>query len=190
MPRKYLKRWSPHPDTVRRTRGLEFLERFLRDPNLFHINRHSVARGVFVGFLVAWMPLPGQLPISGVLAIAARGNLPIAMLLTCLNNPFTFPLALMLIYRTGAWLMGSAAPDFHFELTWEFARTALPLYWRPLALGSISLGLTTGLLGALLSQLLWRLYVVNRLRHRRIRAQQRHQREVDAGNTGVTRPPH
>lgn len=171
MPRKYLKRWSPHPDTVRRTRGLGFLTRFLADPNLFHFNRHSVSMGMFVGLLVAWLPLPGQLPLAALLAVIIRCNVPVAMLLTCLNNPFTFPLVLMISYRVGAWLMGGAAPEFDFSFSWEFLRSALPLYWRPLALGSITLGLISGTLGAFLARGIWRLHVSHRW-HRRCRARE------------------
>lgn len=151
------------------------MARFLADPNLFHFNRYSVSRAVFVGLFIAWLPIPGQLPAAAVLAITARCNVPVAMLLTCLNNPFTFALFLLMTYRTGAWLMGDAAPELDFSLSWEFLRTALPRYWQPLALGSISLGLVSGAVGALLARAIWRFYVVDRWRRRsRLRAARRY----------------
>ena len=43
MPRKFIKRWLPDADTLRKTPGLKHLGTVLDDPHLFHLSRRSVA---------------------------------------------------------------------------------------------------------------------------------------------------
>lgn len=168
MPRKLLKRWSPDPEKFRNTRGLRFLGGLLRDPNLFHLNRRSVSLAFFVGIFIAFLPMPGQLATAAVSAIALRCNLPLAVALTCISNPLTFPVIAVAAYKLGAWMLAVEPAPFAFELSWQWFSTTLPRFWRPLLLGCLTMGVVFGSLGALVMNLLWRWHVVKRWQQRRL----------------------
>lgn len=77
---------------------------------------HRVARGVFVGSLVGFLPLPGlQFVAAWLAARLARGNLLAALLATFNTNPVTTPFFAVLAMTLGHWIMGIEAP-----LTAEF----------------------------------------------------------------------
>ena len=70
-------------------------------PYLWEMHKHSVAGGVSVSLLVAFVPLPLEMVLAAFLAIVFRVNLPVAVLSTWLTNPITFIPANYLIYKTG-----------------------------------------------------------------------------------------
>ena len=44
MPRKFLKRYSPSPKTIRENKALSYLGEDLHRPSLWHMNRSSVSK--------------------------------------------------------------------------------------------------------------------------------------------------
>lgn len=167
MPRKLLKRWSPDPDRLRNTRGLQFLGGLLRDPNLFHLNRRSVSLAFFAGIFIGFLPMPGQLALAAVAAVFLHCNLPLTVVLTCFSNPLTFPVIGFAAYKLGAWMLGIEYGSFAFEPSWQWFTTALPKIWRPLLLGCLTMGITFGGSAALLVHVVWRWHVSKRWRERR-----------------------
>ena len=92
MARKFLKRFFPTPAAIKSNPALHFLGDLLHDPNLFHLNRHSVSVAFFVGIFVAFaLPIPGQMAIAAVAALYFRCNLPISVALVWITNPLTIP---------------------------------------------------------------------------------------------------
>ena len=72
---------------------------------------HRVARGVFAGFFIGFLPLPGlQFLAAWGAARLVRGNVLAALLGTFNTNPVTTPFFAVLAMTLGHWIMGIEAP--------------------------------------------------------------------------------
>ena len=162
MPRKIFKRWSPDPSKIRSNPSLGFLGKLLHDPNLFHLNRHSVSVGFFVGLFIAFLPIPGQIPLAALAALKARCNLPIAVILVWVSNPLTFPFIFYFEYQIGSNILMRPANDFGFEVSWSWLWDILPTVWGPLLLGSLICSLFFSCAGYLSVQWFWRWHVTSK----------------------------
>ena len=49
MPKRIFRKYLPKPDRLREHKALSFLGEVLSDPNLWHINRRSLAGAAFIG---------------------------------------------------------------------------------------------------------------------------------------------
>jgi uncharacterized protein (DUF2062 family) len=169
MPRKFFKRIMPNPEFIKNHRSLRFLGQRLHDPNLWHLNRHAVANACLVGMFAAFMPIPSQMLLAAVLALWRRANLPISVALVWLTNPVTMPPVLYAEYRLGAWVLQRSPNTQHFEPSFDWLRSQLGQIWEPVLVGSLILGIVSGLLAAGLVHLLWRVHVAMRWRARQRR---------------------
>jgi uncharacterized protein (DUF2062 family) len=156
MPRRVFKRYMPDPESIRANKSLRFLGKLLHDPNLWHLNRHSVARAMAVGLFAAFIPLPMQMLLAASLAVPVRGNLPISVGLVWLTNPITMPPVFYCTYKLGAWILGVPPMLLPDELTWEWISGELATLWQPFLLGSLVAGLGLGVLAYNLTMLYWR----------------------------------
>lgn len=169
MPRKTFKRWFPNPHRIRNLPGLGFLGKLLHDPNLFHMNRHSVSVAFFLGLFLAFLPVPGQIPLAALGALLLRCNLPIAIALVWITNPLTFPVVFYFCYKLGAWVLNIPPHHTHFAFTWEWLQENFLSIWPPLVLGCLMCSLFFSCAGYLAIQWTWRWHVSNRWRVRKSR---------------------
>ncbi|WP_370458216.1 DUF2062 domain-containing protein [Cellvibrio sp. KY-GH-1] len=160
MARNLLKRFIPSPAAIKSNPAFHFLGDLLHDPNLFHLNRHSVSVAMFWGLLVAVLPIPGQMPVAAAAALMFRCNLPLAVALTWITNPITMPFFFFITYQMGR-LVLQLDPITLTEpqLSWDWLANEFGHLWKPLAAGSIITGLLLGTLGYFLMQLYWRWHV-------------------------------
>ena len=89
MPHKRLKSLLPTPEKILESRTLKLFAPHLADPRLWHFNRHSLNKAVYIGVLSAFFPLPGQMLIALVGSLIFRANVPMALGLTWITNPLT-----------------------------------------------------------------------------------------------------
>ena len=179
MPRKYFRRYLPDAAAVRAHRWVAMFGTLLHHPNLWHLNRDSVAGAVAIGLFAGLVPGPLQMLTAALLAIPLRRNLPVALIVTLYTNPFTIVPLYVLAYGYGRLFTGGNAGGAnirHFEMDWSDWSGSMQalLEWtlslgKPLALGLPLLALTLAALGYLAVQLGWRAYVVLAWRARRRR---------------------
>ena len=172
MPIKFFRSFLPDGDAVRANRHLAWLARWpwLNHPNLWHLNRDSVAGAVAIGLFSGLVPGPLQMLTAAILAIPLRKNLPVALVTTLYTNPFTIAPLYLLAYGYGRLLLGANAHPSEIEhFSWDWSHwldsAQALVHWsialgKPLAVGLVALALTLAALGYAAVQLGWRACVV------------------------------
>lgn len=156
MPKKFIQRFSPKPETLKAHPHLKHFGEILQNPNLWHLNRRSAAGAVAVGLFCAWMPIPFQMLLASILAMACSVNLPLSVALVWISNPLTMPPLFYVAYLLGSYLLNEPVTTFHFELSFQWIANALETIAPALFLGSLILGVISAALGYFLLRLLWR----------------------------------
>lgn len=169
MPRKFFRRFLPDGDRVRAHRYLAWGGRWLQHPNLWHLNRDSVAGGVAIGLAAGLVPGPLQMLAAALLAVPLRKNLPVALATTLYTNPLTIAPLYLLAYAYGRLLLGAEhAPAAVQPFEWDWANWIASaqalVQWtvalgKPLAIGLPALALSLATLGYVGVRIAWRIYV-------------------------------
>src|SRR6266849_244421 len=185
MPRKFFRKYLPSHESIRQNRYIALFGTLLHHPNLWHLNRHSVAGGVAIGRSAGLIRGPLQMLTAAILAIALRVNLPVALATTLYTNPLTIGPLYVIAYWIGTLLVpGDSAPFSHppgFDWSNFGAWLRALLEWslslgKPLAVGLGILAVGLAIAGYVIVQLAWRAHVVLAWRRR-----QRRRAERDSG---------
>lgn len=168
MPKRLFRKYLPSPERIRENKSLSFLGAVLGDPNLWHINRHSLAGAAFIGIFTAFLPIPMQMVVAAVLAVKFKCNLPLSVLLVWVTNPLTIAPVFYFTYRLGAALMGMPphVPE-HVTFVWLLEQLG------PLWLGSLLSGVLLGAAAWGAIKLAWRVSVVRKWQQRLAARRQR-----------------
>jgi len=176
MPRKLFRKYIPSHERVRNNRHVARFGGFLRHPNLWHLNRHSVAGGVAVVMFAGLVPGPLQMLVAALIAVPLRVNLPVALATTFYTNPFTIGPLYLLAYLIGRLIIGANGAPLKPPPEMEWSRLGASsdafLHWAlslgaPLAVGLLALALILAVLGYACVQIGWRAYVIRAWRRRR-----------------------
>jgi uncharacterized protein (DUF2062 family) len=173
MPKELLRRYLPSASSVRTNRALRPVSRWLHNPEIWHLHRRSVSGAAFIGLFCAFLPIPFQMLVAAILALASRCNLPLSVALVWITNPITIPPMFYFAYRLGAWLLDIQLQVDAVELSWSWLTSNLASIGYPLLFGSLVCGWVSGVTGMVLVRVLWRLHVIRRWRERRERRQTR-----------------
>jgi uncharacterized protein (DUF2062 family) len=169
MNKKLIKKLFPNLKKIKSHKHLQMFGKVLNEPNLWHLNRYSVATAFSIGTFFAFIPLPFQMFIAAALAIWVRANLPISVALVWLTNPITMPPIFYFAFQVGAFILGREPQGFNFELSFSWLTHGLQLIWAPFLLGCLVCGTICALLSNLLIRLLWRYSVIKNWQARRDR---------------------
>lgn len=160
MPKKLLKKWIPDPKKLLKIKGFNSIAHWFQDPNLWHLNRNSVAKAFFIGPFWSAIPMPWQMVVAAISAVMVRANLPLSIVLVWISNPFTMAPLWYFNYRVGSLLLGERANEsLHFVMSWDWIFHTFTVIWQPLLLGSFVVGLALGSIGYLGIHVLWRIQV-------------------------------
>lgn len=164
--RKFFHKRLPGREGVLQNRWLQPIRHWLHHPNLWHLNRRSVAGGVALGLFAGLIPGPFQMLAAAFLAMWLRVNLPVALATTLYTNPFTIVPLYLLAHRIGLLVSGSSAqsPAADFpELSW---RDGFEQLWQwlltlgePLLIGLPVLAIGLSFVGYIVVRFAWRLAV-------------------------------
>ena len=174
--RKHFHRYLPTAEAILAKPWFAPFRPWLGHPNLWHLNRHSVAGGFAIGLFSGLVPGPLQMLTAALLAIPLKKNLPIALATTLYTNPVTIAPLYLLAYGYGRLLMGASHhPVMVQSFEWDWAHwidsCEAMLHWMlslgaPLAVGLVALSLTLAALGYAVVHFGWRAYVMFKWRAR------------------------
>ncbi len=178
MPRKFIRKYLPSHEAVRHNRYIARFGTLLHHPNLWHLNRHSVAGGVAIGLFAGLVPGPFQMLTATILAVPLRVNLPVALATTLYTNPLTIGPLYVIAYWIGTlFVHGDGTPLSHppgFDWSNLGAWLRASFDWmlslgKPLAVGLVVLAVGLAIAGYAVVQLAWRAQVVLTWRRRKAR---------------------
>ena len=167
MPRNILRRYLPDPGKVSENPALRPVGKWLKNPEIWHMHRRSIAGATFIGLFCAFVPIPFQMLLAAFLAIVARCNLPLSVALVWISNPITIGPMFYFTYRLGAWLLSMDVAVSSVELSFSWLIENLDDIGYPLIFGSLLCGWVAGVTGFVLVRVSWRLHVISRWRERR-----------------------
>ena len=160
MPRKIIRRFLPDLKSLLDQRSLRWLGSLSHDPNLLHLNRHSVSLAVFIGIFCAFIPLPIQTLLAIAMCFWLGANLPLAMIIIWISNPLTIPPMFFLTYKLGSYILNTQVSGFSVDLSWQWFSELGSDILLPLFLGSFISGTVLGLIGYFFILSLWRWQVI------------------------------
>ena len=167
MARKLIQRYLPDPAQLRENKSLKFLGDHILNPNLWHMNRRSVASAFFVGILVAFIPIPFQMVVSACLALIIQCNLPVSVALVWITNPVTMPIMWYSTYKIGCFILQTpVTAHTGFEVSVEWFTTEFSRIWMPLYLGSFLTGLFFAIISYISIRLFWRWHIIRAWKQR------------------------
>lgn len=120
-------------------------------------NRKMISKGVLIGLFIAFIPMPMQMLAVVSVMPFTRFNVPVAIAMCWLSNPFTMPAMYYMEYLTGSFLLGTEVSNVELTLEWfsnNFDNIFIPLY-----VGTAFYSVFGSILGYYLVNLLWRISI-------------------------------
>ncbi len=174
--RRQWARYLPKREALEQVQWLRPIAHIVLRSDLWRFHRRSVPRGIAIGLAIGiFLMLPGLQVIGAVLvAMPFRANIPLAVTMTFLSNPFTTPFILLSSLGVGNWLF-----DLHADVSTLFSlrahRASLGAYldWlfsdaAPALVGGLgAISLCAALIGYFSTVLLWRCWIGHKWKTRR-----------------------
>lgn len=125
MVRRHLKNTNKHEKIQ------SFLEKYKVAKEFTSTSRKMISKGAAIGIFIAMIPIPFQMVIVLFLTPLTRFNVPIALVMCWITNPFTMPFIYYVEYLTGSFFLGMEVENVQITLEWfqnNFSDILIPLY--------------------------------------------------------------
>ncbi len=183
MIRKWLSKRLPNHKTLEHDSALKGLRQYLHHTKVWRLNHTAISRAVFIGLLIAFLPLPMQMLLAAILAIFLRANLPVAVILTWITNPFTFvPINYFILY-VGKKMSGESNIEnmptpvtWHVDplsLSWSTITTQLSVFSKAYLIGLPLVAFGVATLGYCVVRIMWYATVLSTKHWRRYKRRRR-----------------
>jgi uncharacterized protein (DUF2062 family) len=166
MPRRFLKKITPHPLKLQKQWFLRIFGKRMTHPGLWSLQRRAVTGAFAAGLAISFVPLPIHLPLGALIAIVWRLNVPTIALTLLIVNPLTALPIYYAAYRVGAAVLRADPQRFAFELSFEWLQHGLGPIWKPFLVGCLICSTLVAALGWLTLEALWRWRVRYKYRRR------------------------
>ena len=169
----WLRRHVPTRESIGRSRLLRPVAHRLLAPALWRFNRRSVPRGVALGMGTGILLPFAHMPLAAVLALPARANIPVAVMLTLISNPFTIVELVLVEHSLGRFVLrfDAAVPGQPVQ---QVAQSGW-LHWLMssagvTAVGALVLAPVVAAAGYAVATFAWRLRIARQWRRRHRKA--------------------
>ncbi|WP_395741006.1 DUF2062 domain-containing protein [Prosthecobacter sp.] len=98
-------RFLKHPRKLRKSPAMKWFARHFLDKRVWKPTQHTFSGGMAVGMFMTLQLLPIQMPAATILSAIFRVNIPIAIALCWLSNPFTLLPIAWAEYVIGKWFL-------------------------------------------------------------------------------------
>lgn len=108
-----------------------FINKYKIPPEYLSTNRRMVSKAVFIGLFIAFIPMPMQMLAVVAVMPFTRFNVPIAIAMCWLSNPFTMPPMYYMEYLTGSFILGTEVEPVQMTVEWfseNIGKIFVPLY--------------------------------------------------------------
>lgn len=166
MPKDFIKKYLPDPNSVKNNKSLRFLGPLIHDPNLWHLNRHSVSKAFAIGLFWGCIPMPFQMIAAAFFAMRFKANLALSIAIVWISNPITMPPIFYAEYLLGAWILDIPPAPFEYELSFSWLKDKLYKIGIPMYFGSFISGITLSFLGYYSINYLWRKNIMKKWKQR------------------------
>lgn len=156
-----LRESMPSRDTLAAHPWLKPVANRLLHPQLWRFQHEAVARGVAVGIFWAFVIPFAQIVVAAAHCTWWRANIPTAVAMTMVTNPFTIGFWLWLAYQAGSLFVDPSAPVGEGAPSW------LAEFGWPTVLGMGLFAVGGAAMGYVMVQLGWRLRIWLKRRARR-----------------------
>ncbi|KIM08715.1 MAG: flagellar biosynthesis protein FlhF [Sulfurovum sp. FS06-10] len=132
----------------------EFINKYKIPREYLSINRKSISKGVLIGLMIGFIPMPLQMAVVLAFTPIVKFNVPIALSMVWLSNPLTMPFMYYMEYQTGNYLLGLEGLN-NIELSLDWFSNHWDAILVPLYVGTIPYSLGVSPLIYLLINKLW-----------------------------------
>ena len=125
MIRKFLKKTSKNEKLK------DFIRKYKVPNSYLSTNRQMISRAVYLGLFIAFIPMPMQMLAVISFIPLFRFNVPIALAMCWITNPFTMPPLYYVEYLTGSFILGIEHKPVEITLEWfssNMDTIFIPLY--------------------------------------------------------------
>ncbi len=148
MLRRVLKKTSKHEKLK------SFIKKYKIPAEYLSTNRKMVSKAVLFGLFIAFIPMPMQMAAVLALMPFVKFNIPIALAMCWLSNPFTMPPMYYMEYLTGSFFLGTKVAPV--EMTLEWFSQNIDNIFVPLYTGTLFYSVFGSLFGYWLVNFFWR----------------------------------
>ncbi len=104
------------------------------------VSRMMITKAIFIGLFIAFIPMPMQMLVVVVMMKFFRFNLPLAIVLCWITNPFTMPFIYYIEYIVGSFILNIDAITVQMSVDWfsnNLQDIFIPLYFGALTVALV-----------------------------------------------------
>lgn len=102
MAKQFFQAWLPSPEKVNSMKIIKIFGQRTLSPQLWYVNRKSISKAIFIGTFWGILPIPLHSLLIILTVLVFEANLPVALLMAWIMNPFTIVPILFFAFWIGS----------------------------------------------------------------------------------------